>query len=392
MDRDSKLEYVLDRKLCKENLSRMYGSCIVFFMAFLIMGSMGFYGKGEVKSEVLAVVLPVAMSCFCMAGFLVSRQVVRTAYKKYQKPCYLSFWGVMMTGMLFWMMQYSNPMQIAMLYGIFLFVFSTVPVLPFVWQMSYFAVQAVWILWVMLQNQTMMPEYLFCIVSWNVFSGFLIYARYQKFYQNVSSEYKIKEAIILSETDPMTKLLNRRGLERSIEAVWPHCVRQGVPTAVIMLDIDNFKKYNDAFGHAQGDKCICQIAKAIKKAAKRKTDLAARVGGEEFLVFLNDLDYTQAVQWAKNLKYSIDNMAIPHTGHDTLPIVTVSMGLAWIVPPNGKEVSMEDSFEYLKLESDKQLYLAKESGRACICYEGKIYGKRGINEYIRLLKEHKKAA
>ena len=105
----------------------------------------------------------------------------------------------------------------------------------------------------------------------------------------------------------------------------------------------------------------------------------------------NDLDHAQAVQWAKNLKFSIDNLAIPHTGRDTLPVVTVSMGLAWIVPPNGKEISMEDSFEYLKLESDKQLYRAKKSGRACICYEGQIYGKRGINEYISLLKEKKKA-
>lgn len=391
MDRDNKLEYVLERKLCKENLSRMYGSCIVFFMAFLIAGSMGFYGKGEAKSEVLAAMLPVAMSCFCIAGFLVSRLVIKEAYRKYQKPCYLAFWGVMMAGMLFWIMQYSDPLQITILYGIFLFVFSMVPILPVVCQISYFAAQAVWILRLMFQNQSMISEYLFCIVSWNVFSGFLIYARYQKFYQKVSSEYKIKEAIILSETDSMTKLLNRRGLERSIESVWPHCVRQGVPTAVVMLDIDNFKKYNDAFGHPQGDKCICQIAKEIKKAAKRKTDLAARVGGEEFLIVLNDLDHAQAVQWAKNLKFSIDNLAIPHTGRDTLPVVTVSMGLAWIVPPNGKEISMEDSFEYLKLESDKQLYRAKKSGRACICYEGQIYGKRGINEYISLLKEKKKA-
>lgn len=391
MDKDNKLEYVFSRKLCKENLNRMYSSCIIFFMVFLIMGSMGLYSKGQVKSPVLAIAVPVAMICFCVAGFLVSRQVILSEYRKYQEPCYITFWGIMMAGTLFWIMQYSDAMQITMLYGIFLLMFSAVPILPSVWQKSYFLIQAVWIFYVLIVNQNIGIEYLLCIVSWNLFSGCLIRSRYQNFYDKVKNEYKIKEAIILSETDPMTNLLNRRGLERSIESVWPHCVRQGVSTAVVMIDIDDFKKYNDTFGHDQGDKCIRQIANAIKKSAKRKTDLAARVGGEEFLVFLNDLDHAQAVQWAKNLKQSIDNMAIPHAGHNTLPIVTVSMGLAWIVPPNGKEISMEDSFEYLKLESDKQLYLAKENGRACVCYEGQIYGKRGINEYARLLKEQKKA-
>ena len=90
MDKDNKLEYVFSRKLCKENLNKMYSSCIIFFIVFLIMGSMGFYAKGEVKSEILAIAVPIAMICFCIVGFLVSRQVILPEYKKYQEP-YLSY-------------------------------------------------------------------------------------------------------------------------------------------------------------------------------------------------------------------------------------------------------------------------------------------------------------
>lgn len=385
MEKDNKLKYVFVRKLCKENLNRIYSSCIVFFVVFLVMGSMGLYVKGNVKSTVLTIAVPVAMICFCVIGFFISRLAILPKYKKYQEACYLSFWGIMMAGTLLWLMQYTEAMQITVLYGIFLLMFSAVPILPIWWYGSYFFVQAVTMLFVLLRNSNIGIEYFLCIGSWNVFSLCLIFSRYKRFYEKVKNEYKIKEAIILSETDPMTKLLNRRGLERSIEAVWPHCVRQSVPAAVVMIDIDDFKKYNDSFGHDQGDRCIQQVSKMIQKSAKRKTDLAARIGGEEFLVFLSDLDNTQAVLWAKNLKASIDSMALPHAGRSTLPIVTVSMGISWIIPPNGKEISMKDSFEYMKLEADRQLYLAKENGKACLYYDGKAYGKRGINEYVNLL-------
>ena len=176
MDKDNKLEYVFSRKLCKENLNKMYSSCIIFFIVFLIMGSMGFYAKGEVKAEILAIAVPIAMICFCIVGFLVSRQVILPEYKKYQEPCFLGFWGIMMAGTLFWIMQYADYMQITVLYGIFLLMFSTVPILPSVWQKSYFVIQAVWIFYILIKNQNVGIEYLLCIASWNLFSIFLVHS------------------------------------------------------------------------------------------------------------------------------------------------------------------------------------------------------------------------
>lgn len=383
---ENKLQFVFHRKLCKENLNRMYGSCVIFFVGFLLFGSMGMYTKGSLNSTVLAILFPAVLVTMCVLGFFVSRKIILPQYKKYQKICYLSYWGIMILCIFFWILQYSDAMQITILYGIFLLTFSLVPILPIYWYASYFGVQAMAILLLSAMNKSMGIEYVLCIGTWNLFSLCLIRTRFERFSEKIKNEYKIKEAIILSETDPMTRLLNQRGLERSVQSVWPHCVRQSVPVAVVMLDIDHFKKYNDAFGHMQGDICIQKVSAMIRRAAKRKTDLAARVGGEEFLVFLSDVDYTQAVLWAKNLKASIDNMALPHAGRNTLPIVTVSMGLCWLVPPSGKDVSLQDSFEYMKLEADRQLYLAKENGRACLYYQGQSYGKRGMEEYIRLLK------
>lgn len=163
-----------------------------------------------------------------------------------------------------------------------------------------------------------------------------------------------------AETDSMTRLLNRRGLERRIATIWPMCQRQGINVAVIMLDIDNFKKYNDAFGHGKGDVCIQAVAQKIIDNTPRKSDYAARVGGEEFLVFLSGISKDDAIKWARKCKENIESMKIKQASDNFLPFVTVSMGICHISMKEHKE------FWELRNEADRCLYLSKENGRASI--------------------------
>lgn len=207
----------------------------------------------------------------------------------------------------------------------------------------------------------------------------LSYIRYKNFILNTKYKNRLDNAIRLSETDKMTGLLNRRGLERNIESLWPHWIRQKTSVAFLMLDIDFFKKYNDAYGHVMGDECIKKVAESILNAMRRKTDFAARVGGEEFIVCLSGIEGKDSVLWAKRLKADIEGLEINHAASNFLPFITVSMGLVCERP-----TALSD-FDVMYDKADKELYNAKEFGRACISYNNKCYDKRYISDYKKYL-------
>lgn len=179
----------------------------------------------------------------------------------------------------------------------------------------------------------------------------------------------LKEKTISSQQDAMTGLLNRRGLELRTESTWSLCARRQVSVAAIMLDIDFFKKYNDKFGHPQGDRCLMEVARILKKTAKRSTDVVTRTGGEEFLIYVQDSSAKDAVSLALKIRKEIERAAIPHAYCAISRYVTVSMGIAVMLP------SQYNDFEQLYEEADKALYLAKEHGRNCIVCDHNVYGR-----------------
>ena len=188
------------------------------------------------------------------------------------------------------------------------------------------------------------------------------YYNYQKREMDAS---KIDNVRMLSETDPMTGLMNRRGMEHILKSIWPACMCAGRNTAVLMIDIDNFKKYNDCFGHQEGDRCIQKVAGQIQKIVSQKMDFAARVGGEEFVIFLTDVDKKEAVSKAVELKESVEGMQIPQAKDNFLPFVSISIGMVC------ERVKPNSQFERIQKRADESLYQAKNQGRACICMEGK---------------------
>lgn len=189
---------------------------------------------------------------------------------------------------------------------------------------------------------------------------------------------RLRNKTITSELDPLTGLANRRGLDKKASVLWPYCARTATTLGLIEIDIDFFKKYNDKFGHPAGDRCLRMVGEAIKRSAKRGSDVTARTGGEEFLVFVQGMTEQEMIALAMKIRRSIDELKIPHAYVNISNHVTVSMGVAIMVP------SDKNTFQDLYEEADKALYSAKTNGRNCVVCHNKIYGrmKKGLATVI----------
>jgi len=172
--------------------------------------------------------------------------------------------------------------------------------------------------------------------------------------QLASANEKLKA---LSVTDELTKLNNRRSFLEYINLIWKQNQRLNLPVTVLMIDIDYFKKYNDSLGHLEGDKALITIAECLKNSIKRETDFVARFGGEEFVCVLPFIEKDEALKFAKTLVKNVEDIKIPHPMSSHSKYVTISAGMASIIPNDN------NSHTQLLDEADKALYSAKETGR-----------------------------
>jgi diguanylate cyclase (GGDEF)-like protein len=164
-----------------------------------------------------------------------------------------------------------------------------------------------------------------------------------------------KELQRLSTTDGLTGIPNRRMFDELSIREWRRCERMKKPIALVMLDIDNFKLFNDEYGHQAGDECLRAVAAQVARAAPRAADLAARYGGEEFILVLGETDADGARWVAENVRQHVSELGILHATPSRR--VTISCGVASILPQSGY------SFETLLRSADRALYQAKEAGR-----------------------------
>jgi diguanylate cyclase (GGDEF)-like protein len=161
----------------------------------------------------------------------------------------------------------------------------------------------------------------------------------------------------LSVTDELTQLHNRRSFMDYTAFIWKQAERLRLPVNALMIDVDYFKKYNDSLGHLEGDKALVAVAQCLKSQLKRETDFAARYGGEEFVCLLTYANQEYTGSFAEKLVQSIESLNIPHPGSECSPFLTVSVGVASVVP--NESTSPKDLLD----EADKALYAAKQSGR-----------------------------
>ena len=161
----------------------------------------------------------------------------------------------------------------------------------------------------------------------------------------------------LTLTDGLTGVSNRRAFDEKLACEWRRCARARVPMALILVDIDHFKPYNDHYGHQQGDDCLKQVGAAMRRAAKRPQDMVARYGGEEFAILLPQEDVGGAEAVARRVLGEIEALAIVHARSTSCPVLTVSMGVASVTPSEKREPAT------LIKAADALLYEAKASGR-----------------------------
>lgn len=157
--------------------------------------------------------------------------------------------------------------------------------------------------------------------------------------------------------DGMTGIANRRYFDEYLAHEWRRAVRQHEPMAMIFADVDFFKKYNDHYGHQQGDTCLREVAQALHSQLRRPADLLARYGGEEFVVLLPGTTLAGAMFIADAMRAAVESLQMPHAASEAGPYVTLSLGVASIVPSE----AMAEGF--LIYGADQALYIAKKSGR-----------------------------
>ncbi|RJR17499.1 MAG: GGDEF domain-containing protein [Nitrospiraceae bacterium] len=179
-----------------------------------------------------------------------------------------------------------------------------------------------------------------------------------------SKHFELQEANqklnVLIDIDPLTQIANRRSFQHRIENTHLLTLRYNHPYSIIICDIDNFKLYNDTYGHQQGDYVLISVANTMKSSIRR-TDEIFRWGGEEFIVILPEQNHTDALKVAENLRLAVHNLGIKHQKSD-LQIVTISCGVASFYPWKTKDIG----WEYVVKQADDALYKAKLGKKNCV--------------------------
>jgi diguanylate cyclase (GGDEF)-like protein len=164
----------------------------------------------------------------------------------------------------------------------------------------------------------------------------------------------------LSLIDSLTGIANRRCFDKSMTQEWNRGLRASHPLSLVMIDVDCFKSYNDTYGHQAGDDCLKEVVAAITESLRRPADLVCRYGGEEMAVLLPDTPAEGAIHVAERVRQFLGERRIPHRSSTVSSLITVSQGIATIVPCRNTSVRM------LIAAADAALYKAKSEGRNCV--------------------------
>ncbi|HEV8245446.1 MAG TPA: diguanylate cyclase, partial [Polyangiaceae bacterium] len=166
-----------------------------------------------------------------------------------------------------------------------------------------------------------------------------------------------EELARLSAVDGLTGVANRRSFDGALEREWRRAARENTTLSLILIDVDFFKRYNDAYGHLGGDDCLRKVAGALSKAVHRPGDFVARYGGEEFAVLLPSTDHEGSLVVAELLRTAVSDLRLDHRASEVTDHVTISLGLATLRPKHTGQPNE------LISQADGALYEAKRGGR-----------------------------
>ncbi|MFQ3617982.1 MAG: diguanylate cyclase [Cyanobacteriota bacterium] len=185
--------------------------------------------------------------------------------------------------------------------------------------------------------------------------------------QNITRQKQAEELLIranqeleaLVNIDGLTQIANRRRFDQHLQQEWNRLLREQQFLSLILFDVDEFKRYNDCYGHQEGDDCLRQLAQAARRIVQRPADLVARYGGEEFGVILPNTDIAGGRAIAEKIRLGIQALNIRHACSRVAPVVTVSVGVTSQIPTATQTINA------LMTQADQALYTAKRRGRNC---------------------------
>ncbi len=194
------------------------------------------------------------------------------------------------------------------------------------------------------------------------FKNAIVKARVQTHLQTVQHIHTIER---LGMIDPLTDIPNRRSFDERLGMEWRRAIRKESPISLLMLDVDHFKKYNDTYGHPQGDRLLRAITQIFAETLKRPGDMVARLGGEEFAILLPDSQLHAALSIAEKIRVAVENARIIAStpDGDVETTTTISIGIASVSPDN------ETDLNAFLTRADEYLYVAKKSGRNNVSFD-----------------------
>lgn len=349
----------------ESNITRMF-LCIFLLLVFEALNILSLlltdrhpvYGWGYMLSTiylcVVAIIYLITTLCY------VSRKDISAK----AKTLYRSFWLLVSAGIL--LFNTFDILERGSLINFIIFL-STISLLPILdlkeitlLLLSALFYQLILIIYVDVGFEIFLQSLLFC------FAVFLI--AQALFISFVKSNIVHKKLESISETDPLTGLLNRRGLEMRLADFQKKKAIKQNRIAIAVLDVDHFKIYNDKLGHLEGDNCLKKIADCLRAVIDEKTNIICRFGGEEFVVLMQNIVDSDLLEVLLKIRCRIKDLNLESCNHATIPDITVSIG-AFVFTCDGQALKFEELFDH----ADKELYHAKQNGRDIISLSGELF-------------------
>ncbi len=312
------------------------------------------YGKGFLWSCCIFAFVSI---CIILAIEVDLRRSFLSNKKK--KSVYIAYWVLyMFEALSFSVMEYLDRGAINN-YITFMIIFTFLPVIEPIPKLCVFVISMATEVYLILFTDGEIGTIIVCIAL--AVAGFL--CSHIRFFYYMANALVNKRLEFSANGDPLTEFMNRRGFESRITSMRGFCDANGYDVCFIMIDIDNFKKFNDVYGHIKGDVCIREVAKCIRKHFVRPTDLCVRYGGEEFLVVTAQKNVPALVEYLTKVLKDISDVKIEGVKEP----ITVSIGVYSSLN------SKKKSTQYFIERADEQLYHAKSSEKNCVSYKNGIY-------------------
>lgn len=359
-------QYNIHKKLVLENIRRVFFACLACVAIVPVM----LWLKKSPTSEFAQIEhgVLVCFEIFSGIGLIVSYTAFRTKDIRLSKMIVRSFW--LLFELFSFVIIYADKTGGAdfSFYSIMATALFIVPAISVSEQIYYLVLLAVYSVFMAIKFDISNIEIFNMSVSVAMLFTMsrLSYASLEQRFKLMEHEREVRDG---ESIDTLTGLLNRKGLEKRAYASIPACISSKRRISLLMIDIDEMGKYNDAFGPDYGDECIKEVSKLVKQIVLRNTDMICRLSGGRFLVYMEGGNDMEPVTLGEKVRTNVERKRIAHGRRASNMFVTVTVGVASCIPRS------EADFSELYDEAEDSLFEGKERGKNVTVYEEQIYGQ-----------------